>query len=76
VFDTADFDWRPLHNPAANQVEQIDRRVLAEIGIDPAPQWPVPKAGCQAGSRACRIWLPSQSVNTLSCQPHWSTRAL
>jgi 5-methylthioadenosine/S-adenosylhomocysteine deaminase len=77
VFDTADFDWRPLHNPVANlvygvtghsadtvlvggdvlldhkkltrvdedelrgQVEQINRRVLAEIGIDPAPQWPV-----------------------------------
>ena len=77
VFDTADFDWRPLHNPVANlvygvtghsvdtvlvggdvlldhkkltrvdegelreQVEQINRRVLAEIGIDPQPQWPV-----------------------------------
>ncbi len=77
VFDTADFDWRPLHNPVANlvygvtghsvdtvlvggdvlldhkkltrvdegelreQVEQINRRVLREIGIDPAPQWPV-----------------------------------
>jgi 5-methylthioadenosine/S-adenosylhomocysteine deaminase len=77
VFDTADFDWRPLHNPVANlvygvtghsvdtvlvggdvlldhkkltrvdedelreQVEQINRRVLAEIGIDPAPAWPV-----------------------------------
>jgi hypothetical protein len=23
------------------QVEQINRRVLREIGIDPAPQWPV-----------------------------------
>jgi cytosine/adenosine deaminase-related metal-dependent hydrolase len=77
VFDTADFDWRPLHNPVANlvygvtghsvdtvlvggdvlldhkkltwvdeaelrgQVEQINRRVLGEIGIDPSPQWPV-----------------------------------
>ncbi len=77
VFDTADFDWRPLHNPVANlvygvtghsvdtvlvggdvlldhkkltrvdegglreQVEQINRRVLREIGIDPQPQWPV-----------------------------------
>jgi 5-methylthioadenosine/S-adenosylhomocysteine deaminase len=77
VFDTADFDWRPLHNPVANlvygvtghsvdtvlvggdvllyhkqltrvdegelreQVEQINRRVLAEIGIDPLPAWPV-----------------------------------
>jgi cytosine/adenosine deaminase-related metal-dependent hydrolase len=77
VFDTADFDWRPLHNPVANlvygvtghsvdtvlvggdvlldrkkltrvdedelreQVEQINRRVLREIGIDPTPQWPV-----------------------------------
>jgi 5-methylthioadenosine/S-adenosylhomocysteine deaminase len=77
VFDTADFDWRPLHNPVANlvygvtghsvdtvlvggdvlldhkkltrvdedelreQVEQINRRVLGEIGIDPQPQWPV-----------------------------------
>jgi cytosine/adenosine deaminase-related metal-dependent hydrolase len=77
VFDTSDFDWRPLHNPVANlvygvtghsvdtvliggdivlehkrltrvdegelreQVERIDRRVLAEIGIDPAPAWPV-----------------------------------
>jgi cytosine/adenosine deaminase-related metal-dependent hydrolase len=77
VFDTADFDWRPLHNPVANlvygvtghsvdtvlvggdvlldhkkltrvdeaelreQVEQINRRVLREIGIDPAPRWPV-----------------------------------
>ena len=77
VFDTADFDWRPLHNPVANlvygvtghsvdtvlvggdvlldhkkltrvdegelreQVEQINRRVLREIGIDPASQWPV-----------------------------------
>jgi cytosine/adenosine deaminase-related metal-dependent hydrolase len=77
VFDTADFDWRPLHNPVANlvygvtghsvdtvlvggdvlldhkkltwvdeaelrgQVEQINRRVLGEIGIDPRPQWPV-----------------------------------
>ena len=73
VFDTADFDWRPLHNPVANlvygvtghsvdtvlvggdvlldhkkltrvdedelrgQVEQINRRVLREIGIDPLP---------------------------------------
>jgi cytosine/adenosine deaminase-related metal-dependent hydrolase len=77
VFDTSDFDWRPLHNPVANlvygstghsvdtvlvggdvllehkrftkldegelreQVERINRRVLAEIGIDPAPAWPV-----------------------------------
>ena len=77
VFDTADFDWRPLHNPVANlvygvtghsvdtvlvggdvlldhkkltrvdedelreQVEQINRRVLTEIGIDPDPVWPV-----------------------------------
>jgi cytosine/adenosine deaminase-related metal-dependent hydrolase len=77
IFDTSDFDWRPLHNPVANlvygvtghsvdtvliggdivlenkrltrvdegslreQVERIDRRVLAEIGIDPAPAWPV-----------------------------------
>jgi cytosine/adenosine deaminase-related metal-dependent hydrolase len=77
VFDTGDFDWRPLHNPVANlvygvtghsvdtvlvggdvllyrkkltrvdeaelreQVEQINRRVLAEIGIDPLPAWPV-----------------------------------
>jgi 5-methylthioadenosine/S-adenosylhomocysteine deaminase len=77
IFDTADFDWRPLHNPVANlvygvtghsvdtvlvggdvllehkkltrvdedelreQVEQINRRVLREIGIDPAPLWPV-----------------------------------
>lgn len=77
VFDTADFDWRPLHNPVANlvygvtghsvdtvlvggdvlldhkqltrvdeaglreQVEQINRRVLAEIGINPQPAWPV-----------------------------------
>ncbi|HEX9359064.1 MAG TPA: amidohydrolase family protein [Streptosporangiaceae bacterium] len=77
VFDTADFDWRPLHHPVANlvygvtghsvdtvlvggdvlldhkkltrvdedelrgQVEQINRRVLREIGIDPAPRWPV-----------------------------------
>jgi cytosine/adenosine deaminase-related metal-dependent hydrolase len=77
VFDTADFDWRPLHNPVANlvygatghsvdtvlvggdvllehkkltrvdegalreQVEQINRRVLAEIGIDALPAWPV-----------------------------------
>jgi 5-methylthioadenosine/S-adenosylhomocysteine deaminase len=77
VFDTADFDWRPLHNPVANlvygvtghsvdtvlvggdvlldhkkltrvdedelreQVEQINRRVLREIGIDPIPAWPV-----------------------------------
>jgi 5-methylthioadenosine/S-adenosylhomocysteine deaminase len=77
VFDTADFDWRPLHNPVANlvygvtghsvdtvlvggdvlldhkkltrvdedelreQVEQINRRVLREIGIDPTPAWPV-----------------------------------
>ena len=77
VFGTADFDWRPLHNPVANlvygvtghsvdtvlvggdvlldhkkltrvdedelreQVEQINRRVLREIGIDPQPQWPV-----------------------------------
>jgi 5-methylthioadenosine/S-adenosylhomocysteine deaminase len=77
VFDTADFDWRPLHNPVANlvygvtghsvdtvlvggdvlldhkkltrvdedelreQVEQINRRVLREIGIDPQPHWPV-----------------------------------
>ncbi len=77
VFDTADFDWRPLHNPVANlvygvtghsvdtvlvggdvlldhkkltrvdegelreQVEQINRRVLREIGIDPTAAWPV-----------------------------------
>jgi cytosine/adenosine deaminase-related metal-dependent hydrolase len=77
VFDTSDFDWRPLHNPVANlvygstghsvdtvliagdvllenkkltrldeddlreQVERINRRVLAEIGIDPVPAWPV-----------------------------------
>jgi cytosine/adenosine deaminase-related metal-dependent hydrolase len=77
VFDTADFDWRPLHNPVANlvygvtghsvdtvlvggdvlldhkkltrvdegelreQVEQINRRVLGEIGIEPLPTWPV-----------------------------------
>jgi cytosine/adenosine deaminase-related metal-dependent hydrolase len=77
IFDTADFDWRPLHNPVANlvygatghsvdtvlvggdvllehkkltrvdeaelreQVEQINRRVLGEIGIDPVPAWPV-----------------------------------
>jgi 5-methylthioadenosine/S-adenosylhomocysteine deaminase len=77
VFDTSDFDWRPLHNPVANlvygstghsvdtvlvggdvllergrltrldegelreQVEGINRRVLAEIGIDPSPAWPV-----------------------------------
>ena len=77
IFDTSDFDWRPLHNPVANlaygvtghsvdtvlvggdvllehkkltrvdeddlreQVERINRRVLAEIGIDPQPQWPV-----------------------------------
>jgi 5-methylthioadenosine/S-adenosylhomocysteine deaminase len=77
VFETADFDWRPLHNPVANlvygvtghsvdtvlvggdvlldhkkltrvdedelreQVEQINRRVLREIGIHPTPAWPV-----------------------------------
>ena len=77
IFDTNDFDWRPLHNPVANlvyggtghsvdtvlvggdvllehkkltrvdedelreQVEQINRRVLWEIGIDPRPAWPV-----------------------------------
>jgi 5-methylthioadenosine/S-adenosylhomocysteine deaminase len=77
IFDTSDFDWRPLHNPVANlvygstghsvdtvliggdvllenkkltrldeddlreQVERINRRVLAEIGIDPVPAWPV-----------------------------------
>jgi len=77
IFDTSDFDWRPLHNPVANlvygvtghsvdtvlvggdvllehkkltrvdeddlrdQVEQINRRVLKEIGIDPQPAWPV-----------------------------------
>ncbi|MGH3756364.1 amidohydrolase family protein [Actinophytocola sp.] len=77
VFDTADFDWRPLHNPVANlvygatghsvhtvliageivldakrltkvdeealreDVEKIDRRVLGQIGIDPAGTWPV-----------------------------------
>ena len=77
IFDTSDFDWRPLHNPVANlvygvtghsvdtvlvggdvllehkkltrvdeddlreQVERINRRVLAEIGIDPGPAWPV-----------------------------------
>jgi 5-methylthioadenosine/S-adenosylhomocysteine deaminase len=77
IFDTANFDLRPLHNPVANivygstghsvdtvliggdivlenkcltrvdegalreQVEEIDRRVLAQIGITPAPAWPV-----------------------------------
>jgi cytosine/adenosine deaminase-related metal-dependent hydrolase len=77
VFDTANFDLRPLHNPVANivygstghsvdtvliggevvlrggeltsldetglrrEVEQINRRVLGEIGIAPLPQWPI-----------------------------------
>jgi cytosine/adenosine deaminase-related metal-dependent hydrolase len=77
VFDTDDFDWRPLHNPVANlvygvtghsvhtvliagevvldakrltkvdegalreEVERIDRRVLAQIGVDPGGAWPV-----------------------------------
>ena len=77
VFDTDNFDLRPLHNPVANlvygstghsvdtvliggdivlrhkeftgldqrslrsEVEQINRRVLAEIGISPLPRWPV-----------------------------------
>ncbi|GLY30966.1 amidohydrolase family protein [Kineosporia sp. NBRC 101731] len=77
LFDTNDYDWRPLHNPIANlaygvtghsvdtvviggrivleggrstvvdedelreQVEETDRRVLARIGITPAPAWPV-----------------------------------
>jgi cytosine/adenosine deaminase-related metal-dependent hydrolase len=77
IFDTGDFDWRPLHNPVASlvygvtghsvdtvlvggdvllehkrltrvdeddlreRVERINRRVLAEIGIDPSPAWPV-----------------------------------
>jgi 5-methylthioadenosine/S-adenosylhomocysteine deaminase len=77
VFDTNDYDWRPLHNPIANlaygvtghsvdtvliggrivlkdkkstifdegalreDVERTDRRILKEIGIDPAPAWPV-----------------------------------
>ena len=77
IFDTNDYDWRPLHNPIANlaygvtghsvdtvliggrivlqdkkstvfdenalreEVEQTDRRILAKIGIDPRPTWPV-----------------------------------
>jgi cytosine/adenosine deaminase-related metal-dependent hydrolase len=77
VFDTNDYDWRPLHNPIANlaygvtghsvdtvliggrvvlqdkkstifdegalreEVERTDRRILAKIGIDPQPAWPV-----------------------------------
>jgi 5-methylthioadenosine/S-adenosylhomocysteine deaminase len=77
VFDTDDFDLRPLHNPVANlvygstghsvstvliggdvllrdkqftrldqrdlraRVEQINRRVLGEIGISPLGPWPV-----------------------------------
>ena len=77
VFDTDNFDLRPLHNPVANivygstghsvdtvliggevvlrreqltsldeaalrrEVEQINRRVLGEIGIAPLPQWPI-----------------------------------
>jgi cytosine/adenosine deaminase-related metal-dependent hydrolase len=81
VFDTSDFDWRPLHNPVANlvygstghsvdtvliggdvvlagkklttldedqlreDVERVNRRILAEIGIDPTPAWPVLLAG-------------------------------
>jgi 5-methylthioadenosine/S-adenosylhomocysteine deaminase len=81
VFDTSDFDWRPLHNPVANlvygstghsvdtvliggdvllagkklttldedqlreDVERVNRRILREIGIDPAPAWPVLLAG-------------------------------
>ena len=77
VFDTDNFDLRPLHNPVANlvygstghsvdtvliggeivlrrgeltsldehalraEVEQINRRVLGEIGISPLPKWPI-----------------------------------
>ena len=77
VFDTANFDLRPLHNPVANlvygstghsvdtvliggevvlrhgeltsldehalraEVEQVNRRVLGEIGISPLPKWPI-----------------------------------
>jgi 5-methylthioadenosine/S-adenosylhomocysteine deaminase len=77
IFDTADFDWRPLHNPISNlvygatgysvdtvivagevllenghhqrvdveearhRVEEIDRRILAEIGVAPRSGWPV-----------------------------------
>lgn len=77
VFDTNDYDWRPLHNPIANltygvtghsvdtvliggrvvlenkkstivdedalrdEVEATDRKILAKIGIDPRPAWPV-----------------------------------
>ncbi len=77
VFDTDDFDWRPLHNPVSSlvygatgysvdtvivggttvlaggrhtmvdvgevreRVEAIDRRVLGELGLKPAPAWPV-----------------------------------
>lgn len=77
VFDTNDYDWRPLHNPIANlaygvtghsvdtvliggqivlqdkkstifdedalrdEVERTDRKILAKIGIDPKPAWPV-----------------------------------
>jgi len=77
VFDTDNFDLRPLHNPVANivygstghsvdtvliggevvlrhkqlttlderalrdEVEQINRRVLGEIGIEPLPRWPI-----------------------------------
>jgi cytosine/adenosine deaminase-related metal-dependent hydrolase len=77
IFDTDNFDLRPLHNPVANlvygstghsvdtvliggevvlrrgqltlldeqalraQAEQVNRRVLAEIGISPLPRWPV-----------------------------------
>ncbi|MBV9793202.1 MAG: amidohydrolase family protein [Actinobacteria bacterium] len=77
VFDTGNFDLRPLHNPVANvvygstghsvdtvliggdvvlrggqltaldeaglrhQVEEINRRVLGEIGIAPLPRWPI-----------------------------------
>jgi cytosine/adenosine deaminase-related metal-dependent hydrolase len=77
VFDTSDFDWRPLHNPVSNlvygatgysvdtvivagnvlleggrhtrldvgearaRIEEIDRRILAEIGVEPRSAWPV-----------------------------------
>ena len=77
VFDTDNFDLRPLHNPVANlvygstghsvdtvliggelvlrhgkltsldehalraEVEQVNRRVLGEIGISPLPKWPI-----------------------------------
>jgi 5-methylthioadenosine/S-adenosylhomocysteine deaminase len=77
IFDTNDYDWRPLHNPIANlaygvtghsvdtvliggrivlqnkkstifdedalrdEVERTDRRILAKIGIEPRPGWPV-----------------------------------